>query len=45
MELLKIKPKIKKSKSYRMGLVALSTDFTIEKILIEFYLIMRLVSM
>ena len=31
MELLKIKPKIKKSKNYRMGLIALSTDFTIEK--------------
>ncbi len=30
MELLKIKPKIKKSKIYRMGLVALATDFTIE---------------
>ena len=30
MELLKIKPKIKKNKNYRMGLVALATDFTIE---------------
>ena len=31
MELIKIKPKLNRTKNYRLGLVALATDFTIEK--------------